>query len=139
MPKPISRRIGLMLGNLKLGRKITVSLLLIVFVTGIIFSSVVRANFPKQSLPKTELNQQERNEIASKSLILLETMNAVRNYTILQVTRKLPSQLAEKSFLKQAQPSYAAREIFDVLRRRENYRDYFYKEATLNPTNLLAG
>jgi hypothetical protein len=44
-----------------------------------------------------------------------------------------PEELADAEFHPQSVPAFAATEIFGYL--RERFPDYFYKEATLNPTN----
>jgi HAMP domain-containing protein len=75
-------------------------------------------------------------EIASKAFLLIETMSSVREYTATQITPELNPRLAKETrFLAQTVPAYSAREVFENLHKRERYSDYFYKEATLNPTN----
>ncbi|MEB3233160.1 MAG: DUF3365 domain-containing protein [Leptolyngbyaceae bacterium] len=81
------------------------------------------------------LNQNAQNELTSKALILMETMNSVRDYTSNQVNPELESRL-EAEFLPESVPAYSAREVFETLRTEEKYREFFYKEATLDPTNL---
>jgi Protein of unknown function (DUF3365) len=44
-----------------------------------------------------------------------------------------PEELVDTEFHPQSVPAFAATEIFSYL--REKFPDYFYKEATLNPTN----
>jgi protein-histidine pros-kinase len=44
-----------------------------------------------------------------------------------------PGELLDSEFHPQSVPAFAATEIFGYL--REKFPDYFYKEATLNPTN----
>jgi protein-histidine pros-kinase len=56
----------------------------------------------------------------------------VRGYTIKQIKPLLDNRLAEE-FLPQTVPAYSATEIFNYL--RQNYPEYEYKEATLNPSN----
>jgi HAMP domain-containing protein len=64
-------------------------------------------------------------------------MGSVRDYTSTQINPELAPRLeTEDQFLPQTVPGYSAREVFENLRKREQYRDFFYKEATLNPTNL---
>jgi HAMP domain-containing protein len=64
-------------------------------------------------------------------------MSAVRDYTSTQVNPELaPRLLTEEQFLPQTVPAYSAREVFEGLRKKPEYQDFFYKEATLNPTNL---
>ncbi|MBV9390174.1 MAG: DUF3365 domain-containing protein [Chroococcidiopsidaceae cyanobacterium CP_BM_ER_R8_30] len=113
------------LKNLKLGKKFTI-LLLIVFALGVIFSGVALA---------TALNRNAQNEITSKALMLIGTMNSVRHYTNTQVKPELTDKL-QTEFLPQVVPAYSAREVFESLRTDKAFSDFFYKEATLNPTNL---
>jgi hypothetical protein len=44
-----------------------------------------------------------------------------------------PEEMLDREFHPQSVPAFAATEIFNYL--REKYPEYFYKEATLNPTN----
>jgi HAMP domain-containing protein len=67
--------------------------------------------------------------------MLMETMISVRQYTNAQVNPVLVDKL-ETEFLPQSVPAYSAREVFENLRKKQDYREFFYKEATLNPTNL---
>lgn len=115
-----------MFNNWKLRKKFTVFLLL-VLVLGL-------------SLIGTALNfvlkKDAENEIASKALILMETMNSVRNYTSTQVQPELIERI-DTVFLPETIPAYSAREVFEGLRQKNaDYRNFFYKEATLNPSNL---
>jgi len=118
-------RINLSLQNFLLAKKFTIMLLLI-FISGVTISGVVLAGM---------LNYTAQDEISSKALMLMETMNSVRYYTNTQVKPKLSEQLATQ-FLPQTVPAYSAREVFDQLRTDKNYSNFFYKEATLNPSNL---
>lgn len=113
------------LRNLKLGKKLTI-LLLLVFIGGIVGTGAGLA---------TILNRNTQNEITSKALILMGIMNSVRDYTNTQVRPELADKLQSK-FISQSVPAYSAREVFEKLRADKAYKDFFYKEATLNPTNL---
>jgi HAMP domain-containing protein len=73
-----------------------------------------------------------RDEVARHAGLMMETALAIRGYTINQVRPHLDLQLM-RTFLPQSVPAYAATETLNELRKR--YPDYFYKEATLNPTN----
>jgi methyl-accepting chemotaxis protein len=42
----------------------------------------------------------------------------------------------KSKFIPQTVPAYSAREVFEKLRADKAYKEFFYKEATLNPTNL---
>jgi HAMP domain-containing protein len=81
------------------------------------------------------LRKNATDEITSKALALIDTMTSVRDYTLNQITPELNDKLDTK-FLPQTVSNYSAREVFELLRQRPKYRDFFYKEATLNPTNL---
>ncbi len=116
-----------MLKNLKLGMKLNLILLLvflvIVVINGLILSTVLQRN--------------AEQEVTNKALVLIETMDSVRDYTRLQINPELADRLEqEDQFLPQTVPGYSAREVFEYLRERDAYTDFFYKEATLNPTNL---
>lgn len=116
-----------MLKNLKLGAKLNLLLLLIFLVvvlsTGFVLSLILENNV--------------KWVVASRAALLMETMSSVRNYTDTQITPELAPRLEkEDRFLPQTVPGYSAREVFDDLRKREPYTDFFYKEATINPTNL---
>jgi HAMP domain-containing protein len=113
------------LNNLKLGKKFT-TLLLLVFASGVIFSGIALA---------TILEGNAQNEITSKALMLMGTINSVRDYTQTQVKPELNDKLPSE-FLPQVVPAYSAREVFEKLRAQKVYSGFFYKEATLNPTNL---
>lgn len=116
-----------MFKNLKLGAKL--NLLLIVTFLSIVLTS----GFALSRI----LEQNAKLVVASKASILMEAMSGVREYTDVQITPELSARLeTEERFLPQVVPGYAAREVFDNFRKREEYRDFFYKEATINPTNL---
>lgn len=115
------------LNKLKLGTKLNLILglffFIIVVINGLILSNI--------------LQQNAERDIASKAALLIETMGAVRDYTSNQINPELAPRLeTEAQFLPQTVPGYSAREVFENLRKREQYSDFFYKEATLNPTNL---
>lgn len=64
-------------------------------------------------------------------------MTSVRDYTSTQIRPELASRLEQETlFIPQTVPAYSAREVFDSLRKNGKYSNFFYKEATLNPTNL---
>lgn len=116
-----------MLKNLKLGMKLNLILLVIflaiVLINGLILSRVLQTN--------------AEQEVTNKAQVLIETMGSVRDYTREQVNPELADRLeTEDQFLPQTVPGYSAREVFEYLRKRDAYTDFFYKEATLNPTNL---
>ena len=116
-----------MFTKLKLRLKFTL-ILGMFFLCSLIISSVI--------LSKTSYQNAEK-EVQDKSLVLLATMNSVRNYTNTRIQPLLEDKLkTESKFISETVPAYAAREVFDRLRQQKEYQNFFYKEATLNPTNL---
>jgi HAMP domain-containing protein len=116
-----------MLNNLKLGTKLNLLLCLIFLLVATIGGWAL----------SIILERQAQQVIADKATILIETMTSVREYTSAQINPELAPRLeTEAKFLPQTVPAYSALEVFENLRKREEYNDFFYKEATLNPTNL---
>ncbi|MEL6457268.1 MAG: DUF3365 domain-containing protein [Cyanobacteria bacterium J06621_15] len=114
-----------MLKNLQIKQKFTV-LLLVILIVGVSVSGTALSFV---------LRQNAKREVTNTALVLMETMNSVRNYTSTQINPELQDRLAI-TFLPQSVPAYSAREVFENLRTKKEYKDFFYKEATLNPTNL---
>lgn len=115
-----------MLNNLKLGAKL--NLLLLAIFLGIMAASGL-------ALSKI-LEDNAKDKVASQAFLLIETMSSVRSYTDTQVNPELASRLeTEDWFIPQTVPAYSAREVFENLRSHKQYNEFFYKEATLNPTN----
>lgn len=79
------------------------------------------------------LQNQARQTVIEKASLILESAMGVRQYTVTQVRPILDKQTSTQQFLPQSVPAYAATEVLHTLQSR--YPDYFYKEATLNPTN----
>jgi len=116
-----------MLKNFKLSRKFNILLLSIflgaVLLSGIAFSAI--------------LNHNAEQEVTAKANLLLQTMLSVRQYTQSEVNPQLAPRLeTEKEFLPQTVPGYSARQVMEDIRKNPQYTDFFYKEATLDPTNL---
>jgi HAMP domain-containing protein len=114
-----------MFRNLKLRQKFSAALLLIL-IAGIILSSLTLS---------AVLRQNAEAEVTTTALLLMETMNSVRDYTSEHVKPEL-SEHMDDQFLPEVVPGYSAREVFENLRKNSTYNEFFYKEATLNPTNL---
>jgi HAMP domain-containing protein len=83
-------------------------------------------------ITRTLLLQHAQEESLDKARLLIDKANAVRAYTSGQITKLLETQM-KYEFLPQSVPSYSATEVLGAL--KERYPEYFYKEATLNPTN----
>ena len=113
--------------NLKLGIKLNLILI------GILISAIAVSGILLSQI----LERKIEREVADKAFLIIETMNSVRNYTSSQVKPELATLLATNSnFIPETVPAYSAREVFEDLRQQTEYQDFFYKEATLNPTNL---
>ena len=116
-----------MLGRLKLGSQFTF-LLTLVFLAGILLSGITLWN---------TLRHAAEEEITTRASILMETIDSARNYTIHHVSPLLQNSLKTKStFLPEAIPAFAAREIFERFRDLPDYHGFFYKEAAPNPSNI---
>ena len=116
-----------MFRNLNLGIKLNIFLaailLSLTISMGLILSKVLQ-NYAEQV-------------VVDRASMLIETMNSIRNYTSTQINPELSERLEnEEVFLPQTVPAYSAREVFEHLRTEEKYSQFFYKEATLNPTNV---
>ncbi|HBL14548.1 MAG TPA: histidine kinase [Cyanobacteria bacterium UBA11162] len=115
-----------MLSNLKLAPKFTL-FLSIVFIIGIIISGVTLSQLTQR---------RAEADVAYKSRILMQMTDSIRNYTSSQVSPLLTPKLeTEKEFLPQTIPTYSAREVFEAIRQKPEYKNYLYKDAVLNPSN----
>jgi hypothetical protein len=70
---------------------------------------------------------------AKKSFLLGQQQALETEQQFLASMKGKPEELLDNEFHPQSVPAFAATEIFAYL--REKFPDYFYKEATLNPTN----
>lgn len=78
------------------------------------------------------LQNNAREEVLGKARIMMESAKAVRQYTVSEIRPLLVVQQKRK-FLPQTVPSYAAHSYIKQLQK--NFPEFYYKEATLNPTN----
>jgi HAMP domain-containing protein len=83
-------------------------------------------------ITRSLLQKHAQEESLDKGRLLIDKANAVRSYTSGQITKLLETQM-KYEFLPQSVPSFSAVEVLGALKDR--YPEYFYKEATLNPTN----
>lgn len=97
--------------------------LIVVFLAGFAAAGV---------LSRQLLRENARDEILRNARLLMDTALAVRSYTVDQIKPHLDPRLDEV-FLPQTVPAFAATETLGHVQKK--YRDYAYKEATLNPTN----
>ncbi|MGL5873086.1 MAG: c-type heme family protein [Xenococcaceae cyanobacterium] len=113
--------------NLKLAQKFTL-LLSLVFVGAILLSGL--------ALSKA-LEHKAEKEIQDRAQVLMTMVNSVRDYNSDRITPIVELVQADREdFLPEAIPSFAVRESFEKFRQNREYRDFFYKDAALNPTNL---
>jgi len=102
-------------------------LLILVFGLGLVLIAMNARSFLLDDAKKTVLNQAELMAASSK---------ATRDYTEEEISPILEDTPEHKNdFLPQTIPFYAATVTFNRLRK--TFPDYTYKEATLNPTNLV--
>jgi HAMP domain-containing protein len=78
------------------------------------------------------LQENAKREVFSHASLMMEAALAARSYTSKEIKPLLAARL-DTEFLPQSVPSYAATQSFAKL--HELYKNYSYKEATLNPTN----
>ena len=113
--------------NTKISTKFNL-LVILMFIIGIFFSGLAfwRA-----------LEYRAEAEVVSKALVLMETVNGVRNYTQDRVNPLLKERIkTQTKFTPEAIPTFAAREVFEYFRKNPDYARYLYKDAAPNPTNL---
>lgn len=80
------------------------------------------------------LQDDAQAEVMRQARLMMEAMQAARNYTSKEIKPLLVTQQEhQRSFLPETVPAFAATEDFNYL--RAVYPDYAYKEAALNPTN----
>ena len=115
-----------MLANLSISKKFTL-LLSLVFLGGVVISGFALWQI---------LQNQAQGKITDKGLLLIQTMNSVRDYTSNRINPLLADDLeAQPTFIAESVPAFSAREVFERFRQDREYQEFLYKEATLNPTN----
>ncbi|MCX7594169.1 MAG: DUF3365 domain-containing protein [Fischerella sp.] len=116
-----------MLKNLNIGTKVNLLLILVLIISILVTGTAL----------STLLQHRAQKEVTSKALILMRTMNSVRTYTQARINPLLKSRLeTEAQFIPETVPAYSAIKIFEKFRDDEEYKNFIYREATLNPTNL---
>lgn len=85
-------------------------------------------------ITRSLLQKHAQEEVLNSARQLMESALAVRNYTATQITKLLETQM-KYEFLPQSVPSYSATEVLQTVRTRADFKEFTYKEATLNPTN----
>ena len=82
------------------------------------------------------LTRNARDQVLQQAELMMAGARSMRDYTSEQIKPLLlKNPEHEINFLPQTVPAFAATTIFNSLRK--SYPDYSYREATLNPTNLI--
>jgi HAMP domain-containing protein len=82
------------------------------------------------------LRKDAKERVLAQANLMMEAALANRNYTTTQIKPLLTKvQRHDAVFLPQTVPAYSATQVFNYIHKRNP--DYSYKEATLNPTNLI--
>lgn len=81
------------------------------------------------------LRKSAEDEVLTRARIMMESAAGIRKYTAEEVAPLVAGQM-RTVFHPQAVAAYAATKNFEVL--RQDYPDYLYREASLNPTNPRA-
>jgi HAMP domain-containing protein len=97
--------------------------LLLIFVIGFVATGYIT---------RVVLQRNAKQEVLENARIMMEAALAVRSYTSTEINPLLRTQM-KYTFLPQSVPAYSANQYFAQLRKK--FPDYYYKEATLNPTN----
>jgi HAMP domain-containing protein len=115
------------LKNLKIGAKFNL-LLILVFIISILGSGVALSSV---------LQGRAQNEVASQAQILIQMVNAVRDYTQNRINPLLEPRIdTNPTFMPEIVPTFSSKEVFENFRKKAEYKNFFHKDATLNPTNL---
>ena len=82
------------------------------------------------------LMRNAREQVLQQAELMMASAKSTRDYTSEQIKPLLlKNPEHEISFLPQTVPAFAATTIFNSMRK--SYPEYSYREATLNPTNLI--
>lgn len=77
-------------------------------------------------------------QIDSKASYLMDSMDAVRQYTSNHIDPIIsPLNQGSSQFLPESIPFFSSQRVFAYLKANPNYEKYSYREAALNPTNPL--
>ncbi|HEY9602037.1 MAG TPA: DUF3365 domain-containing protein [Allocoleopsis sp.] len=127
MAEPLINSLSFMFKNLKLASKFTL-LLSVVFISTIAISGIILFQ---------AVEQKAEGEVNSQGRLLMEMMNSVRDYTSQNVNPLLAARLeTEPKFIPETVPDFSATEVFKILNNNPAYKDFHYKEAVINPTNI---
>ena len=103
-------------------------IMILLFMLGVCISGLVLS---------TILQRQAEAEVTYRGEILMNMVSGIRSYTNDYIEKSSSKQMSSKDdFRAEAVPAYAARKIFTNFREQEQFAQYSYKEAALNPTNI---
>lgn len=116
-----------MLRRLKLASQFTL-LLSLIFISGIGLGGFALSQ---------ALEQKAEVEMSYRGQMTMQMVNAVKSYTSNDIATRFAQIVDPQTrFIPETIPSLAARQVFDTLKALWKYKDFVYKDATLNPTNL---
>src|SRR5664279_1212138 len=82
------------------------------------------------------LTRNAREQVVQQAELMMASARSTRDYTSEQIKPLLlKNPEHETNFLPQTVPAFAATTVFSKIRK--SYPNYSYREATLNPTNLV--
>jgi HAMP domain-containing protein len=105
---------------------------LVVRINAVLVFGFVLAGLAVGALCSTLLHADAQREVLATASLMLDSALASRAYTANEIDPLLAAQMQSR-FLPQSIPYYAATQNF--LSLRERHPDFYYKEATLNPSN----
>jgi methyl-accepting chemotaxis protein len=115
------------LSRLQLASQFTL-LLSLIFIGGIVMGS--------WAISKA-LEQKAIGEMTYRGQMAMEMINAVQNYTSNDIAPLLAEVgNPETKFIPETIPNLGAKRVLNRLKEDWKYKDFVYKDATLNPTNL---
>jgi protein-histidine pros-kinase len=80
------------------------------------------------------INNNARDQVLQNARIMMTAANAIRSYTANELVPLLPQERDDR-FVAETVPAYAAQKNFKQL--QDAFAGYAYREAALNPTNLV--
>jgi methyl-accepting chemotaxis protein len=115
------------LSRLKLASQFTL-LLSLIFVCGILMGSWAVSK---------ALEEKAIGEMSYRGQMAMEMINAVQSYTSKDISPLLAEiGNPETRFIPETIPNLGAKRVLNRLKEDWKYKDFIYKDATLNPTNL---
>ncbi len=76
-------------------------------------------------------------DYTNRGQLLMSMVKSVRTYTANNVNPLLQDKIGQQSkFVSESVPAFSARTVFDNFRKNQQFRQFQYKEAAPNPTNI---